>query len=113
MQMKNIKNLYAILVTIIFLTFVGSAQAVVCEITKSNGGGFTTTIESVECQNDNYTIVLRVESDGSGKELSHYSIEADAGTYSNVSVDILSGNMSYGNIDLGPNLGSDPFSGFK
>ncbi len=113
MQMKNIKNLYAILVTIIFLTFVGSAQAVVCEITKSNGGGFTTTIESVECQNDNYTIVLRVESDGSGKELSHYSIEADAGTYSNVSVDIISGNMSYGNIDLGPNLGSDPFSGFK
>ena len=88
-----------------------------CEITKTNGGGFTTTIQSVvENCNNTYTITLRVNHTGCGgpscKELSHYSIEAAAGTYSGVSVNVLSGGMTYTNIDLGPNLGSDPFKGF-
>lgn len=98
--------------------FSNQPTVVVCEITKTNGGGFTTTIESVVDQCDGtYSIVLRVEHDGcSGpgcKALSHYSVEADAGTYSDVSVTVISGGMTYGNIDLGPNLGSDPFQGFK
>lgn len=94
------------------------AQSSDCEITKTNGGGFTTTIESVVCNDDGtHDIVIRIEHDGCGgptcKELSHYSVEADAGTYSDISVTVISGNMTYGNIDLGPNLGSDPFDGFK
>lgn len=103
----------------IALGFYSTAAPVVsCEVTKTNGGGFTTTIESVvdNC-NDTYTIVLRVEHNGCGgpscKELSHYSVEAEPGTYSNVSVEKREGQMTYGSIDLGPNLGSDPFDGFK
>jgi len=97
---------------------MSQAMVVVCEITKTNGGGFTTTIESVTCNlNGSHTIVLRVEHNGcSGsncQELSHYSVQATPDTYSNVSVEVISGNMTYGNIALGPNLGSDPFQGFK
>lgn len=96
-----------------------SANAsVTCEITKINGGGFTTTIQSVIQNCDNtYTITLRVDHDGCGgpscKELSHYSVEALPGTYSNISVAVLSGGMTYDEIEYGPNLGSDPFQGFK
>ncbi|MEI6173208.1 MAG: hypothetical protein WCR01_05600 [Bacteroidota bacterium] len=90
-----------------------------CEISKPNGGGFTTTIQSVVCTNNSYRIVLRVEHDGCGgsscKELSHFSVEADPGTYSNVIAEVISGPMTYNhNIVMGPNLGnSTPFQGFK
>ena len=100
-------------------SFAGHAQDNPCDVTKVNGGGFTTTIQSVVCNpgSNTHTIILRVEHDGcpgpACKELSHYSIEADPGTYSNVSVSVISGGMTYSNIDLGPNLGSDPFDGFK
>ncbi len=88
-----------------------------CTVTKANGGGFFTTITSVVNNGGSYTIVLTIEHNGCPgpgcKELSHYSVEADVGTYSNVSVNIISGNMTYGSIDMGPNLGGDPFDGFK
>ena len=89
-----------------------------CDVTKENGGGFTTTISGVQNNGDGtYTIELTIEHDGCGgpscKELSHYSVEADPGTYSDVSVTVVSGGMTYGQIDMGPNLGSDPFDGFK
>jgi len=88
-----------------------------CEITGTNGGGFTTTIQDVVQNCDGtYTITARVDHSGCGgpscKSLSHYSIEAAAGKYSNVSVNVLSGSLNY-NYANGPNLGSDPFSGFK
>ncbi len=104
----------ALLVSLPSIVFASGS----CEITKTNGGGFTSTIQSVvqNC-NNTYTITLRVDHNGCGgpscKELSHYSVEAAAGTYSGVSVNVLSGGMTYTNIDLGPNLGSDPFKGFK
>ena len=104
---------------ILFMIFAFTSQAQnPCDVTKVNGGGFTTTIQSVVCNPGNtHTIILRVEHDGcsgqSCQELSHYSVEADPGTYSNVSVAVISGGMTYTNIDLGPNLGSDPFDGFK
>ena len=107
------------LMSIALMSFSLSASAVVvCEIQKTNGGGFTTTIQSVVDNCDGtYTIVLRVEHDGcpgpACKELSHYSVEADPGTYSGIGVAVISGGMTYGNIDMGPNLGSDPFDGFK
>lgn len=118
--MKHLKVLIASL--LVGFAFTGlKAQSPACEITKTNGGGFTTTIESVtqECVGNvtKYHIVLRVAHNGcSGptcKALSHYSVEALPGTYSNVGVQVISGNMTYTNIDLGPNLGSDPFQGFK
>lgn len=103
-----------------FLTFGINtyAQAAACEITKNNGGGFSTTIKSVVCNpNNTYTIVLHVTHNGCGgprcKELSHLSIEAAPGTYSNISLQVLSGSMTGGNLVMGPNLGSDPFQGFK
>jgi LruC domain-containing protein len=107
------------MIAMLFLTIKVNANPVVsCDVTKTNGGGFTTTIESVvdNC-NGTHTIVLRVEHNGCGgpscKELSHYSVEADAGTYSGVSIVRRSGQMTWGSIDMGPNLGSDPFDGFK
>lgn len=89
-----------------------------CEITKGHGQGYSTTITSVTDNGGNsYTIVLTVEHNGcpgpSCKELSHYSIEADENTYSDVSVNIVSGSMTYSKIDMGYNLGKDPFDGFK
>lgn len=66
----------------------------------------------VEEESDTYTIVLTVTNNGvkakANKELSHYSIEATPGTYSNFSFDGVPGVA-----DLGPNLGTDPFDGFK
>ncbi|GCD78110.1 hypothetical protein JCM31826_15920 [Thermaurantimonas aggregans] len=103
-----------------FLTYAvtSNAQSAACEITKINGGGFSTTISSVVCNpNNTYTIVLHVSHNGCGgpkcKELSHLSIEAAPGTYSNISLQVLSGSMTGGNLVMGPNLGSDPFQGFK
>ena len=88
-----------------------------CTVTKENGGGFFTTISSVVNNGSSYTIVLTVDCNGcpgpNCKALSHYSVEAVPGTYSNVSVNIISGNMTYSGIDMGPNLGCDPFDGFK
>lgn len=113
-NMKKLTGIYLIIFAFAFLGFTKSASAVVsCEITKENGGGFTTTIEWVECEDGLYTIILRVESDGSGQELSHYSVEADPGTYSNISIEVIEGSLTYEEIDYGPNLGSDPFQGFK
>lgn len=111
-------NIKFLVIAFVLLFPVASIAYGNCEITKTNGGGFTTTIQSVvENCNNTYTITLRVNHNGCGgpscKELSHYSIEAAAGTYSGVSVNVLSGGMTYTNIDLGPNLGSDPFKGFK
>ena len=83
-----------------------------CIVTKVNGGGYSTTVSEVSYNDDStYTIVLTVEHDGcSGEEcpaLSHYSIEADVGNYSNVSFDGISGSL-----DLGPSLPYNSFNGF-
>ena len=112
--MKKLTGIYLIIIAFAFLGFTRTASAVVsCEITKENGDGFTTTIEWVECEDGLYTIILRVESDGSGKELSHYSVEADPGTYSDIIVEVIEGNLTWEGIDYGPNLGSDPFQGLS
>ncbi|MCF8388883.1 MAG: hypothetical protein K9G47_13465, partial [Bacteroidales bacterium] len=123
--MKNLIKtngiIFKSLISLIFLLGFSSALfAQNCEITESNGMGYTTTITSVTDNGDGtYEIVLTVEHNGcSGpacKELSHYSIEGDAGTYSDISVNVVSGGMTYGTIDYGPNIGppSYPFDGFK
>ncbi len=105
---------------VMLVSLNGFAQDQVCDVTKSNGGGFTTTIQSVICNNTNntHTIVLSVEHNGCGgnlcKALTCYAIQAVPGTYSNVSVQVISGTMTYSNISMGPDLGgSIPFQGFK
>ncbi len=115
---KQYLSLIIIQILFVFGMRSMAAPVVSCEVTKINGGGFTTTIESVVDNCDGtHTIVLRVEHNGCGgpncKDLSHYSVEAEPGTYSDVSVEIREGQMTYGSIDMGPNLGSDPFDGFK
>jgi hypothetical protein len=89
-----------------------------CKITKTHGQGYATTITSVNENDDgSHTITISVSNDGCAapgcKELSHYSVQALPGTYSDISVEVVSGSMTYGSIDMGPNLGSDPFTGFK
>ena len=75
-----------------------------CTVTKSHGIGYTTTVNSVNFTGSKYQIEVLVEHDGcpgpTCKELSHYSIEADQGTYSNVAASVVSGTFSYGHIDL-------------
>ncbi len=115
---KNSISRISILILFIVCTNSGFSQKTPCSVNKYNGGGFSTTIQSVVCNaNGTYAIVLLVNHNGCQgplcKALSHYSVEADPGTYSNVSVQVTSGGMTYSNIDLGPNLGSDPFQGFK
>ena len=89
-----------------------------CTVEKSHGQGYTTAITSVtDIGSGNYTITLLVSHDGCPgpdcKSLSHYSVEAAPGTYSNVTVEPVSGSFSYSSISMGPDLGSDPFQGFK
>lgn len=112
MKLRNI-----IFASLAFFAVASQVNAQSCEITKSHGQGYTTTIESVVDNGGSYTIDLRVEHDGcpgpTCKELSHYSIEADQNTYSNVSVSVNSGGFTYGTIDMGYNLGGDPIDGFK
>lgn len=90
-----------------------------CELSVTHGHGFTTHIASVSDNCDGtHTISLRIEHDGCGgpncKDLSNFAVEAISGTYTNVSVTVNSGSMTYGNLDLGPNIGGKiPFNGFK
>ena len=85
-----------------------------CTVEKLHGGGYSTTISSVIYNGDSndYTIELIVSHNGCvGSEcpgLSHFSVEAEPGTYSNVMLAGVSGVL-----DLGPELDDDDFDGFK
>lgn len=88
-----------------------------CEILKDHGQEYTTLIKSVTDNGaNNYTIELRVTHNGctdTCKSMARYSVEAIPGTYSDVSITVVSGNLNYKNIDLGPKLAGDPFDGFR
>jgi hypothetical protein len=89
-----------------------------CDIFRNHGQGYRTSIASVTLnQDESHTITLLVSNDGCAepgcKGLSHYSVQALPGTYSNISVEVVSGSMTYTSIDMGPNLGADPIMGFK
>ena len=89
-----------------------------CEIEIDQGGGYSTTISSVtENGNGSHTIILNVKhngcSGGQCKALAHFSVEAIPGTYSNVSIEVITGSFNYTNINMGPDLGGDPFSRFR
>ena len=87
-----------------------------CSNTSVLPEGYTTSISSVTENSDGtYTIVLTVLNDGcSGcRKLNAFTVEADPGTYSNVSVQVLYGPFTYANIDLGPNLSGTSLTGFR
>lgn len=119
--MKNTLKKTAALFTMVFFIAAASVQVqgqTSCELTRTHGQGFTTSIESVvEDCDGGFEIKLRLEHDGcsgpSCKELSNYAVEAQAGTYSDISVGDVVGGFNYGQIETG-NLGSKiPFDGFK
>lgn len=110
--------MYCIVILAVLISNARPAQAQQsCEDFRDMGQGYSTTIASVTDHGDNsFTIVLIVENDGNpaAKKLNHYAVEADPGTYSGVSVQLLSGAFTFANIDLGPNLGAGiPFQGFR
>jgi hypothetical protein len=100
----------------IFSAYNLSAQTG-CEVSKDHGQCYSTKISSVISNgNNSYTIVLIVSNSGCPgpgcKKMTHYSVEADPGTYSNISVHTLTGNFTYSSINFGPNIGC-PFQGFR
>lgn len=87
-----------------------------CSQTFEMGQGYSTTILDVVLNsNGSHTITLLVENDGCAgcSKLNRYSVEAAPGTYSDIGVEVISGPFTYANIGLGPNLGGDPFQGFR
>lgn len=101
----------------ILATFLSAAQAQSdCANTSELAEGYTTSISGVTDNGDgSYTIVLTVINDGCAgcRKLNAFTVEADPGTYSNVSVQVLYGPFSYANIDLGPNLSGTSLTGFR
>ena len=85
-----------------------------CSVTKVNGGGYSTTISSVVDNGDTtYTIELLVDHDGCGGAdcpgISQLSIEADSGTYSDISI---AGDIN-GEMNYGPSIDNESFEGFS
>ena len=61
------KKLLPLAVVLLLLPFTGISQnKTICDIYKSNGGGYSTTISSVICNiaDNTHTITLRVEHNG-------------------------------------------------
>ncbi|MCX6287399.1 MAG: LruC domain-containing protein [Bacteroidetes bacterium] len=116
----RIYRLAVLLITLILLPSLNFAQnKSICDVYKSNGGGYSTTLTSVVCnQSDHsHTIILRVEHNGcdglSCPAISRFCVQAAAGTYSNIVVNILYGGMTFTGINSGPVLPGDPWTGFR
>ena len=115
--MATLKNLRLGVLILCFMTLLPSLRAQTsCAQNITLSQGYTTSIQSVVANpNGTHTIVLKVLNNGcSGcKKLNHLYVQAATGTYSNVSVQLLSGAFTYANIDMGPNLSGVSFTGFK
>lgn len=116
--MKTPKSLLTIGLLAVFSIFYSiSAKATEnCLVSKEHGQGYTSSISLVTDNGDgSYTITLYITQEGpaSCNQLKRYSVEAAAGTYSNISVTVITGNMQYSGITFGPSLTGDPFTGFR
>ena len=106
-----------------FINFQQLKSQSECSDVLSHGAGFSTSIESVVYNGldsagiDSHTITIRIENDGCTdpecKSLNHYAIEALPGTYSEISHETIEGIITYGGINIGPQLGGVPFDGFR
>ncbi len=103
-------------VCILFSCFSSQLQAQTnCDISQDQSQGYNTSISNVTANGDGtHTITIILENNGcSGcKKLNRYSVEANPGTYSDIEVQLLSGNFTYANIDMGPDIGGG-ITGFK
>lgn len=89
-----------------------------CTAPKDHGLGYSSAISSVTLnQNGSYTIEIRVRHNGCpGPEcnaINHYYVEAEPGTYSDISYALIYGAVSYNGIVFGPDLGGWDKQGFK
>lgn len=120
MLLRRINHLIILISLSVFFVIpnILSAQSF-CATTKAHeSSGYSTVIESVSINDQNaYDIVLKVShngcSDSQCKALNQYSVEADEGTYFNISYVTIYGNMTSNGINMGPNLGGTPFDGFR
>ena len=99
-QLTGINNLISFLSLILafFLPTMPLKAQVDCSVIKSHGQGYTTAIQSVTNNGgNNFTIVLDVKQSGAyanAKAMARYSVEALPGTYSNVSIKLITGNLN-------------------
>jgi subtilisin family serine protease len=87
-----------------------------CGVTRYLGQAYFSTISNIEENADgDYEITLTITRLNCWfcRKMTRLSIEADPGTYSNVEVETLSGTALSPSINYGPNLGGDPFQGFR
>jgi len=122
------KNLYSALFRItryvslsllfVFISITGLHAQPDCATEKVHGQGYTTTITSViDLGSNSFQVQLTVDHDGCPgpgcKKLNSYAVQALPGTYSNISIEVISGSATTGNINYGPNLSGVPFQGFR
>lgn len=116
---KNILKLTFAVFFIIAIQNIFQLQAQsICSPFLSHESGFYTSIYKViDKGGDIFTITLRIEHDGCAdpecKPLNQYSVQAEEGTYSDISYERIVGDVSLNGINLGPNLGSWPHTGFR
>ncbi len=88
-----------------------------CELTQDDNYGYSATIASVTENPDDqtYSIELHIANNGcSGcKRLKRLYVEADLFSYSDIDVEVLTGNIPYYYIWNGPIIWPAPFLGFK
>ncbi len=116
--MKTPKSLFThgLLALLLIFSFTSANATENCLVSKDHGQGYTSSISLVTDNGDGtHTISLYITQEGpaSCKKLKRYSVEAETGTYSDISVTVLTGNMQYSGITFGPFLPSDPFTGFR
>ncbi|MBK9539581.1 MAG: S8 family serine peptidase [Flavobacteriales bacterium] len=97
-------------------TLFHTLQAQNCANSVALAQGYTTSISSVTTNaNGSHTIVLTVVNNGCAgcKKLNSFTVQAAPGTYSNVSVQVLSGAFTWANISMGPTLSGTTMTGFR
>lgn len=102
------------LVFIVFSSSFLTAQED-CEVSLAHDEGYTSTISSVlDNGDDTFTITIRVDNDGciGCKTINRYSVQATQETYSDISIEGLTGDFSFNSLDLGPNVRCFSFDGF-
>jgi LruC domain-containing protein len=120
-MIKNTGIITTIIIAILSFSSVNTFADLktVCDNYKTMGGGYSSSITSVVCNqpDHSHTITLMVQHTGcSGSgcpAISSYAVQAAPGTYSNVTVSILYGGINFTNINMGPALNGETFDGFR
>ena len=88
-----------------------------CSPVHPHGGGFYTSIHKVISVENGFRVTLRVMHDGCSdpdcKPLNQYSVQAEAGSYSDVFYEEIAGDVSLNGINLGPQIAGWSYTGFR